>query len=116
MKVEVNPHALFSSAVALAALFAVAPVRADAVSDAKAAVAKYAGCKPPGRGRPRRQSLSPARRSCSCPATSRTIFLISTASTSRRRARSWNKKSTRRIALAGALIASSDRKHEGNGV
>ena len=43
MKVEVNPHALLGGAVALAALFAVAPVRADAVSDAKAAVAKYAG-------------------------------------------------------------------------
>src|SRR5262245_16688362 len=43
MKVEVSPKVLFGGAVALAALFAAAPAMADAVSDAKAAVAKYAG-------------------------------------------------------------------------
>ena len=43
MKVEVNSHALLGGAIALVALFAAAPSIADAVSDAKAAVAKYAG-------------------------------------------------------------------------
>ncbi len=43
MKVEVSQQALLAGAVALAAMFAVPPARADAVSDAKAAVAKYAG-------------------------------------------------------------------------
>jgi len=43
MNVEVSHFALITSAVALAGMFAVAPALADAVSDAKAAVAKYAG-------------------------------------------------------------------------
>ena len=43
MKVEVCHFALLTGAVALAGMFAVAPASADAVSDAKAAVAKYAG-------------------------------------------------------------------------
>ena len=43
MNVQVSPQAVLGGAVALAALFAMAPARADAVSDAKAAVAKYAG-------------------------------------------------------------------------
>ena len=43
MKVEVCHFALLTGAVALAGMFAVAPALADAVSDAKAAVAKYAG-------------------------------------------------------------------------
>src|SRR5271167_3097155 len=43
MKVEVSQQALIAGAIALAAMLAVPPARADAVSDAKAAVAKYAG-------------------------------------------------------------------------
>ena len=43
MKVGVSHFALLTGAVALAGMFAVAPALADAVSDAKAAVAKYAG-------------------------------------------------------------------------
>ena len=43
MKVEVSHFALLTGAVALAGMFAVAPALADAVSDAKAAVVKYAG-------------------------------------------------------------------------
>src|SRR5271155_3499407 len=43
MKVEVNHFAMLTTAVALAGMFAVTPAMADAVSDAKAAVAKYAG-------------------------------------------------------------------------
>ena len=44
--------------------------------------------RPHGRGRPRARSRNPARRSSFCPATNRTTFRISTASTSRKPARS----------------------------
>ena len=43
MKTQVNSRAPFGGALALAALLVAAPASADAVSDAKAAVAKYAG-------------------------------------------------------------------------
>jgi ribose transport system substrate-binding protein len=43
MKVEVSRFAGLTGAVALAGMFAAAPALGDAVSDAKAAVAKYAG-------------------------------------------------------------------------
>jgi hypothetical protein len=43
MKVKVSQQASLAGAVALAAMLAGPPARADAVSDAKAAVAKYAG-------------------------------------------------------------------------
>jgi ribose transport system substrate-binding protein len=43
MKVEVSQQALLAPAAALAAMLVAQPAFADAVSDAKAAVAKYAG-------------------------------------------------------------------------
>jgi ribose transport system substrate-binding protein len=43
MKVEVSHFALFTGAVALAGMLALVPALADAVSDSKAAVVKYAG-------------------------------------------------------------------------
>ena len=43
MKVQVSQQALLASAAALAAMFVAPPAVADAVSDAKAAVVKYAG-------------------------------------------------------------------------
>ena len=88
MNFEVSHFAMLTAAVALAGMFAIAPAMADAVSDAKAAVAKYAGPQTTWNGPTKAPKPEAGKKIVFLSGDEQNDISISMASTSRRRARS----------------------------
>ena len=74
MKVQVSQQTLLACAVALAAMFAARRSSPTPCPTPRPRSPNTPGRKPPGRARPRPRRRSQARRSSTCPATSRTTF------------------------------------------